>query len=82
MPSLHHGDGLSETTSGSWAATAYTSRAPRPPGKVLRPVPDTANRSLTLAETEMLRNLNKEFRGNGPPDALYSGPFATARSCI
>ncbi|MFF4583927.1 hypothetical protein [Streptomyces sp. NPDC001388] len=42
------------------------------PAHLLRPVPDTANRSLTLAETEMLRNLNKEFRGNGLPDELYS----------
>ncbi|MGW7255571.1 hypothetical protein [Streptomyces sp. NPDC054834] len=42
------------------------------PDGLLRPVPDTANRSLTLAETEMLRNLNVEFRGNGLPDELYS----------
>ncbi|MBG0855302.1 hypothetical protein I2W78_26495 [Streptomyces spinoverrucosus] len=42
------------------------------PDKLLQPVPDTANRSLTLAETEMLRNLNREFRGNGLPDELYS----------
>lgn len=42
------------------------------PAELLQPVPDTANRSLTLAETEMLRNLNKEFRGNGLPDELYS----------
>ncbi|WP_371671565.1 hypothetical protein OG985_30445 [Streptomyces sp. NBC_00289] len=42
------------------------------PENLLRPAPDTANRSLTLAETEMLRNLNKEFRGNGLPDELYS----------
>ena len=42
------------------------------PERLLQPVPDTANRSLTLAETEMLRNLNKEFRGNGLPDELYS----------
>ncbi|MFJ8104631.1 hypothetical protein [Streptomyces sp. NPDC096132] len=42
------------------------------PADLLQPVPDTANRSLTLAETEMLRNLNKEFRGNGLPDELYS----------
>ncbi|MEU8650124.1 hypothetical protein [Streptomyces sp. NPDC048737] len=42
------------------------------PERLLRAVPDTANRSLTLAETEMLRNLNKEFRGNGLPDELYS----------
>jgi hypothetical protein len=42
------------------------------PENLLRPVPGTANRSLTLAETEMLRNLNKEFRGNGLPDELYS----------
>ncbi|MFF4901736.1 hypothetical protein [Streptomyces sp. NPDC001068] len=42
------------------------------PANLLQPVPDTANRSLTLAETEMLRNLNVEFRGNGLPDELYS----------
>ncbi len=42
------------------------------PGELLQPVPDTANRSLTLAETEMLRKLNVEFRGNGLPDELYS----------
>ncbi|WP_329339305.1 hypothetical protein OG866_29350 [Streptomyces sp. NBC_00663] len=42
------------------------------PKGLLQEVPDTANRSLTLAETEMLRNLNKEFRGNGLPDELYS----------
>ncbi|MEV6053958.1 hypothetical protein [Streptomyces sp. NPDC052107] len=42
------------------------------PENLLRPVPDTANRSLTLAETEMLRNLNVEFRGNGLPAELYS----------
>jgi len=42
------------------------------PAGLLQEVPDTANRSLTLAETEMLRNLNKEFRGNGLPDELYS----------
>ncbi|MFD5630398.1 hypothetical protein [Streptomyces sp. NPDC127072] len=42
------------------------------PAGLLVPAPDTANRSLTLAETEMLRKLNKEFRGNGLPDELYS----------
>ncbi|MGW2748881.1 hypothetical protein [Streptomyces sp. NPDC001450] len=42
------------------------------PVNFLQPVTDTANRSLTLAETEMLRYLNVEFRGNGLPDALYS----------
>ncbi|MBD0837648.1 MULTISPECIES: hypothetical protein [unclassified Streptomyces] len=42
------------------------------PENLLQPVPDTANRSLTLAETEMLRNLNAEFRGNELPDELYS----------
>ncbi|UXY27528.1 hypothetical protein [Streptomyces sp. HUAS TT20] len=42
------------------------------PRNLLQPVPDTENRSLTLAETEMLRNLNVEFRGNGLPDELYS----------
>ncbi|WAZ21687.1 hypothetical protein STRCI_002878 [Streptomyces cinnabarinus] len=42
------------------------------PENLLQEVPDTANRSLTLAETEMLRNLNVEFRGNELPDELYS----------
>jgi hypothetical protein len=42
------------------------------PGNLLEAVPDTVNRSLTLAETEMLRNLNVEFRGNELPDELYS----------
>jgi hypothetical protein len=42
------------------------------PDGLLVPVPDTANRSLTLAETEMLRKLNMEFRGNGLPDEVYS----------
>ncbi|MFJ6831785.1 hypothetical protein [Streptomyces sp. NPDC091209] len=42
------------------------------PGGLLAEVPDTANRSLTLAETEMLRLLNVEFRGNGLPDEIYS----------
>jgi hypothetical protein len=42
------------------------------PAHLLQPVPDTVNRSLTLAETEMLRNLNKEFRGNELPTELYS----------
>ncbi|MCX2925448.1 hypothetical protein [Streptomyces sp. NEAU-W12] len=42
------------------------------PAGVLRPVPETANRSPTLAETEMLRNLDKEFRGNDLPEELYS----------
>ncbi|MFE4048074.1 hypothetical protein [Streptomyces sp. YIM B13518] len=39
-----------------------------------RPVPETANRSLTLAGTEMPRNLDKEFRGNGLPEEPYSKP--------
>ncbi|WP_228473071.1 hypothetical protein [Streptomyces cyaneochromogenes] len=39
---------------------------------LLHPVPDAADRSLTLAETEMLRNLNKEFRANELPEELYS----------
>ncbi|MGY0067286.1 hypothetical protein ACWZEH_10745 [Streptomyces sp. QTS137] len=43
------------------------------PGGPLRPVLETVNRSLTLAETEMLRNLNKEFHGNELPEELYSG---------
>ncbi|MFL4904074.1 hypothetical protein ACJ6WF_13040 [Streptomyces sp. MMS24-I2-30] len=42
------------------------------PQNLLRPVSDTANRSLTYAETEMLRSLNVEFRGNGLPDEIYS----------
>ncbi|MEY9991307.1 hypothetical protein ABIE67_003339 [Streptomyces sp. V4I8] len=42
------------------------------PARLLSPVPDAANRSLTLAETEMLRNLNKEFRANELPEELYS----------
>ncbi|MFF5012100.1 hypothetical protein [Streptomyces sp. NPDC001165] len=42
------------------------------PVNFLHPAADTANRSLTLAETEMLRNLNVEFRGNGLPEELYS----------
>ncbi|MFI9805708.1 hypothetical protein ACIHEJ_15310 [Streptomyces sp. NPDC052301] len=42
------------------------------PEDLLRPAPDTANRSLTLAETEMLRNLDVEFRGNGLPEERYS----------
>ncbi|MGW0334051.1 hypothetical protein ACWD0J_19635 [Streptomyces sp. NPDC003011] len=42
------------------------------PENLLQPVPDASNRSLTLPETEMLRNLNKEFRGNGLPEELYS----------
>ncbi|PBC63848.1 hypothetical protein BKI49_11970 [Streptomyces sp. Tue6028] len=42
------------------------------PDGLLVKVPDTANRSLTLAETEMLRMLNTEFRGNGLPDEIYS----------
>lgn len=42
------------------------------PANLLQAVPDTSNRSLTLAETEMLRILNKEFRGNRLPDELYS----------
>ncbi|MFJ8631387.1 hypothetical protein [Streptomyces sp. NPDC093568] len=42
------------------------------PKGLLRPVPDAVNRSLTLAETEMLRNLNKEFRANELPEELYS----------
>ncbi|MFD7457668.1 MULTISPECIES: hypothetical protein [unclassified Streptomyces] len=41
-------------------------------GNLLEAVRDAVNRSLTLAETEMLRNLNVEFRGNELPDELYS----------
>ncbi|MCF3130776.1 hypothetical protein [Streptomyces olivochromogenes] len=43
-------------------------------GDRVRRVPDTVNRSLTLAETEMLRNLDVEFRGNGLPDEPHSRP--------
>ncbi|GGL69443.1 hypothetical protein GCM10010129_11080 [Streptomyces fumigatiscleroticus] len=42
------------------------------PQNLLQPVPDTANRSLTLAETEMLRKLNVEFRAHELPEELYS----------
>lgn len=42
------------------------------PVNFLHPAADTANRSLTLAESEMLRNLNVEFRGNGLPAELHS----------
>ncbi|OYP17631.1 hypothetical protein CFC35_26595 [Streptomyces sp. FBKL.4005] len=54
------------------------------PENLLRPVPDTANRSLILTETEMLRNLDVEFRGNGFRGELYSrlvrgGPDRRAR---
>ncbi|MFI0962093.1 hypothetical protein ACH4S8_11915 [Streptomyces sp. NPDC021080] len=42
------------------------------PGGLLEEVPDTADRSLTPAETEMLLVLNREFRGNGLPDEIYS----------
>ncbi|MFD5519124.1 hypothetical protein [Streptomyces sp. NPDC127066] len=42
------------------------------PGGLLEEVPDAADRSLTPAETEMLRILNREFRGNGLPDEIYS----------
>ncbi|WP_244190770.1 hypothetical protein [Streptomyces caeruleatus] len=42
------------------------------PAQLLNPVPNAVNRSLTLAETEMLRNLNKEFRANELPAELYS----------
>ncbi|CAM5234178.1 Sulfotransferase family protein OS=Streptomyces fumanus OX=67302 GN=GCM10018772_03740 PE=4 SV=1 [Streptomyces fumanus] len=42
------------------------------PRNLLRAVPETANRSLTLAEAEMLRALNKEFREHELPEELYS----------
>jgi hypothetical protein len=42
------------------------------PRGLLVKAPDTANRSLTPAETEMLRLLNVEFRGHGLPDEIYS----------
>ncbi|MEV7365656.1 hypothetical protein [Streptomyces sp. NPDC091299] len=42
------------------------------PAGLLKEVPEAANRSLTSAETEMLRRLNIEFRGHGLPDELYS----------
>ncbi|MFE9607351.1 hypothetical protein [Streptomyces sp. NPDC006012] len=42
------------------------------PGNLLKPVPDTANRSPTYAGTEMLWKLDVEFRGNSLPDEIYS----------
>ncbi|WP_376730501.1 hypothetical protein [Streptomyces broussonetiae] len=42
------------------------------PERLLQPVPDAANRSLSLAETEMLRHLNVEFRAHELPEELYS----------
>jgi hypothetical protein len=33
---------------------------------------DPGHRRITLAETELLRNLDQEFRGNGLPDEPYS----------
>ncbi|MEV0633672.1 hypothetical protein AB0I77_01565 [Streptomyces sp. NPDC050619] len=62
-------------TTGWWSAgPGWSARTGSPSSwsNLLEPVPDAANRSLTLAETEMLRNLNKEFRGNGLPAELYS----------
>ncbi|WP_233273363.1 hypothetical protein [Streptomyces broussonetiae] len=42
------------------------------PENLIQPVPDASNRSLTRTESEMLRNLNVEFRRNGLPEELYS----------
>ncbi|MFD7435690.1 hypothetical protein [Streptomyces sp. NPDC059861] len=42
------------------------------PEKSSQPVADTANRSLTLAGTEILRNPGREFRGNGLPGEPHS----------
>jgi hypothetical protein len=39
---------------------------------VLAPVPDAANRSLTLGEIEMVRQFNVAFRGSELPERLYS----------
>ncbi|MER6525237.1 hypothetical protein [Streptomyces sp. NPDC001508] len=44
------------------------------PGNLPRSVPGAANRSPARAETEMLRNLDVEFRGNDLPDEPYSRP--------
>ncbi|WP_353479672.1 hypothetical protein [Streptomyces sp. ALI-76-A] len=49
------------------------------PERLLQPVPDASNRPLTLPETEMLRNLDKEFRGNGLPMSSIHSRSATAR---
>ncbi|MEU3251608.1 hypothetical protein [Streptomyces sp. NPDC006997] len=42
------------------------------PEHFLQPTIDTANRSLGLAEAEMLRCLNAEFRAHELPEELYS----------
>ncbi|MDX6311493.1 MAG: hypothetical protein QOF44_957 [Streptomyces sp.] len=42
------------------------------PGGLLAPVPDAANRSLTLGEIEMVRRFNIEFRKHDLPEQLYS----------
>jgi hypothetical protein len=42
------------------------------PGGILAPVPDAANRSLTLGEIEMVRQFNIEFRSHDLPERLYS----------
>ena len=42
------------------------------PSETLVPVPDAANRSLTLGETEMIRHFNIAFRDSGLPEELYS----------
>jgi hypothetical protein len=49
------------------------------PARLLRPVPDTANRFLAFAETEMPRNLDKEFRAMGSRRSSIPGSSDTAR---
>ena len=57
---------------GPGAPAAHLRGAARTARASLRPRSGRGNRSLTLAETEMLRNLNKEFRANELPAELYS----------
>jgi hypothetical protein len=42
------------------------------PGGFLAPEDDVVNRSLTLAETEVVRQLNEEFKRRGWPGASYA----------
>jgi hypothetical protein len=42
------------------------------PEQVLVPVPDAANRSLTLGEIEMVRHFNVAFRSSELPEHMYS----------
>lgn len=42
------------------------------PEKILAPVPDATNRSLSLGEIEMVRQFNVAFRGSELPERLYS----------